>query len=79
MLPDYNEAVAVNRISDEYAYISVRPCPVCGGRWKVRMQALLQDAQGRHYDQLDVMCSQCGARKAFLFDIGSVFEQYPHG
>lgn len=73
MVPDYSEAVPVNSVSDEYAYISAHPCPTCGRRWKVRMQSLLQGAQGLHYDRLDVICSQCGNCKAFLFDVNSFF------
>jgi hypothetical protein len=76
MLPDFGEAVPVSRVSDEYAYISAHRCPVCGGRWKVRMQALLKDAQGRHYDRVHVICRQCATRKAFLFDINPFFQEY---
>jgi formate dehydrogenase maturation protein FdhE len=73
MLPDYAEAVPVSSVSDEYAYISAHPCPVCGAPWKVRMQALLKDAQGHHYDRVHVTCCQCARHKAFLFDINSLF------
>ena len=72
---DYSEAVSVNGIPDEYAYLSAHPCPSCGGRWKVRMQALLKDAQGHHYDRIDVICRQCNFCKAFLFDIHSFFPE----
>jgi len=75
MLPDYSEAVPVSCVLDEYAYISARTCPVCGGRWKVLRQALLKDAQGRHYDRIHVICCRCATRKAFLFDIGSFFQE----
>ncbi len=70
----YGEAIRVTSMSDEYEYISAHPCPNCGGRWKVRMQALLKDAQGRHYDRVDVICRQCKRCQAFLFDIDSFFE-----
>ena len=70
---DYNAAIPVNSIREEYDYLAAHPCPRCGGRWKVRVQALLHDAQGRHYDRVDVACSQCGERTVFLFDIQSLF------
>ena len=76
MFPDYSEAIPVSRVSDEYAHISAHRCPVCDGRWKVRAQALLKDAQGRHYDRIDVICQQCAARKAFLFDVSAVFQSW---
>ena len=72
MAIDYNEAVCVTCVSEEYEYLSAHPCPICGGRWKVRMQALLKDAEGRHYDHVDVICRQCRRRQAFLFDVGSL-------
>jgi hypothetical protein len=72
MAIDYSESVQVNSVSEEHDYISGHPCPTCGGRWKVRMQALLKDAGGRHYDRMDVICRQCRHRSAFLFDVGSV-------
>jgi hypothetical protein len=74
MFPDYSEAIPVSRVSDEYAYVSAHPCPICGGRWRIRMQALLKDAQGRHYDRVHVICCQCATRKAFLFDVSSVLQ-----
>ncbi len=76
MLPSFDEAVPVNRVADEYAYIGAHPCPTCGGRWKVRMQALMKDAQGHHYDRVDVACVQCGECKAFLFDVTCLFDRY---
>jgi hypothetical protein len=41
----------------------------------VRMQALLQDEQGRSYDRVHVICSECARRQAFLFDINSFFHE----
>ncbi len=77
MLPSFDEAVPVDRIADEYAHIGAHSCATCGGRWKVRMQALMKDAQGHHYDRVDVVCAKCGQRKAFLFDVTLVFDRYP--
>ncbi|MBC7260370.1 MAG: hypothetical protein H5T63_00020 [Chloroflexi bacterium] len=70
---DYREAIPVSSIREEHDYLAAHPCPSCGGRWKIRVQALLVEAQGRHYDRVDVICSQCGERKVFLFDIQSLF------
>nr|MBC7244338.1 hypothetical protein [Chloroflexota bacterium] len=70
---DYNGAIPVNSVNEEHNYLAAHPCPVCGGQWKIRIQALLQDAHGWHYDRVDVICRQCGERKAFLFDIHALF------
>ena len=77
MLPSFDQAVPVDRVAEEYVHIGAHPCPACGGRWKVRMQALMKDAQGHHYDRVDVVCAQCGERKAFLFDVTCIFDRYP--
>ncbi|MGQ9493613.1 MAG: hypothetical protein ACUVR2_07600 [Anaerolineae bacterium] len=73
MPSDYSDAIPVKSVYEEHIYLAMHPCPVCGGRWKIRVQALLQDAQGRHYDRVDVICRQCGERKAFLFDVHALF------
>jgi hypothetical protein len=74
MVLDYGEAIRINCVSEEHEYISAHPCPICGGRWRVRMQALLADSQGHHYDRVDVICRQCRRRQAFLFDIDRFFQ-----
>ncbi len=74
MVLDYGEAIHISSVPEEYEYISTHPCPMCGGRWKVRMQALLADSQGHHYDRVDVICRQCRRRQAFLFDIDSCLQ-----
>jgi len=38
------------------------------------MQALLKDAEGHHYDRVDVICRQCRRRRAFLFDVDAFFQ-----
>ncbi len=63
---DFGAAIQVHSVAEEYAYVLAHPC-TCGGRWRLRMQALLRGPQGRHYDQLDVECLRCGARKSWLF------------
>ncbi len=75
MFPNSSEAIPVNCVADEYAYVCAHTCPGCGGRWMVRMQALLQDEQGRSYDRVHVICSECARRQAFLFDINSFFHE----
>ncbi len=77
MTLDYGEAVCVTCASEEYEYILAHLCPSCGGRWKVRMQALLKDAEGHHYDRVDVICRQCRQRRAFLFDVDAFFHGLP--
>jgi len=69
---DYGAAVLVNSVAEEHTYIAAHPCP-CGGRWRVRLQALLKGAKGRHYDRVDAICRQCGEYRTFLFDISPVF------
>jgi hypothetical protein len=73
MVLNYSEAAPVNSVAEEYKYIAAHPCPVCGGQWRVRMQALLEDAQGHHYDRLAVVCQQCNRGHAFLFGIDALF------
>jgi hypothetical protein len=73
MVLNYSEAVAVNSIAEEYRYIAARSCPVCGGRWQVRVQALVEDAQGHYYDRLAVVCQQCNRGHAFLFGVDALF------
>jgi len=70
---DCSKAVPVSGVAEEYAYVTAQRCPACGGRWAVCRRVLLEDAQGRHYDQIDVACRRCAATQAFLFDIQSFF------
>lgn len=76
---DYQEAIPVGSVREEYDYLAAHPCPLCGGQWKIRVQALLQDARGRHCDRVDAVCRQCGERKFFLFDIESLFAKKKAG
>lgn len=76
---DYHGAIPVDSVREEHDYLAAHPCSLCGGQWKIRVQALLQDACGRHYDRVDVVCRQCGARKIFLFDIESLFAKKKAG
>ncbi len=70
---DYHGTVPVGSVRDEHDYLAAHPCPLCGGQWRIRMQALLQDARGRHFDRVDVVCRQCGERRIFFFDIEALF------
>lgn len=65
------QAIAVDSVGQEYAHIAATPCG-CGGRWRVTGQALLS-RQGGFYDRLEVVCTQCGETRVFLFDICAFF------
>ncbi len=68
-------AIKVNSISQEYTHIGSQRC-VCGGRWQLTSQTLLQD--GDHYfDLIKAVCQKCGLEVEFLFDISSFFGQRP--
>jgi hypothetical protein len=73
MVLNYSEAVPVIRVAEEYQYIAAHSCPTCGGQWQVRTQALLEDAQGHHYDRLAVVCQRCHRGHAFLFGVDALF------
>ena len=51
---DFSRAVPVSCFAEEYDYVASHPCSECNGARQVRMQALLQDGTGRHYDRVDV-------------------------
>jgi hypothetical protein len=69
MTIDFNEAVSVTAVPEEYAFIAAHPCPICSGDWKVRQQELVVDAEGCSYDRLDVVCRRCKRRQVFLFRV----------
>jgi len=73
MVVNYSEAVPVVSVAQEYKYVAAHSCPTCGGQWKMRAQALLEDAQGHHFDRLAVVCQQCNRGHAFLFGIDALF------
>jgi hypothetical protein len=66
-----NQAIPVDNVGQEYAYIAATPC-ACGGSQHVTGQALVS-YEGRYYDQLEVVCTRCGQRGVFLFDISAFF------
>lgn len=68
----FENAVVVESIAAERAYIAERPC-VCGGAWQTRQQALLFDGDRKPYDQILVTCSGCGASDEFWFDVSEFF------
>lgn len=72
--PDVSNAIKVNSIPEEYAYIAQQRCP-CGGSYKRDSQAVLK-ANGLMYDELSVSCAICGSKRKFLFDINSFFGKY---
>ncbi len=69
---DWDRAIPVDSVQQEYALIAARRCE-CEGRFRVVRQALLFQ-QGRPYDLLEAICRQCGRSERFLFDIGRFFK-----
>jgi len=68
---DFDQAIPVEGIAQEYDLVAARRCE-CQGRFRVTVQRLLFHAD-RPYDLLEAVCQQCGRRERFLFDIGSFF------
>ena len=68
---DVSQAIKVNGIPEEYAYLAKQRC-ACGGSLTREAQALLE-LGGKKYDQLTARCEKCGQEQRFLFDINSFF------
>lgn len=65
------DALVVNSVAEEYAYLRQQRC-ACGGAFLLVMQAL-QKREERYYDVLQVACIACQAQKSLVFDINSFF------
>lgn len=68
----FEDAVAVDSIADERAYVAKHPC-ACGGAYRWRQQALLFGPEDVPYDQISVQCEKCGNSAEFWFDCRSFF------
>lgn len=69
--PGVSNAIKVNSVAEEYAYLSRQRC-ICGGRYERGPQALRQIG-GKMFDEISVSCAECGNERSFLFDINSFF------
>jgi hypothetical protein len=65
-------AIPVDSVAEEYQHLDRQGC-ACGGRYRPRFQALLEDDAGHRYDRLEAECARCGARRTFLFDISAFY------
>jgi hypothetical protein len=67
----------VDDVSEEYQYVRAQECDGCGfkGSYDVKMQKLM-DIDGKPHDILECKCKECGAEKAFTFDVSNVFAKY---
>ena len=72
MNADYTNAVKVDSAEREHAYVAEQSCRDCGGSLKETGEALLQH-DGKSYDVLHASCRECGAERAFTFDISSFY------
>ena len=71
---NFDFAIAVSSVEEEYRTISETRCLRCGGRLLSRKQTLLTDDKtNKHYDQVETACVMCGTPREFLFDINSFF------
>jgi len=71
---DFEFAIAVASVEEEYRTIADAPCVRCGGRLMTQKQSLLTDEKtGRHYDLVETVCVMCGTSGEFLFDINAFF------
>ena len=71
---NFDFAIAVVSVEEEYRTIAETRCLRCGGRLMTRKQSLLTDAKtDKHYDLVETVCVMCGTPREFLFDINSFF------
>ncbi|HDR06145.1 MAG TPA: hypothetical protein ENN88_00770 [Candidatus Coatesbacteria bacterium] len=69
---DFDTAVPVTTIDEEYQYVYDQVCPMCGGRYEVTEQSLVFDEDGVPYDILHAKCGGCGAERDFYFDVSAL-------
>jgi len=74
MNTDFNSAIKVDSIEEEYKYIQQISCEQCEikGSFKLELQSLLFE-KNIPYDKLDCKCQNCGAKKNVIFDISNFF------
>lgn len=67
----------VDDVSDEYQHVRTQICDGCGfsGSYKVIMQRLVE-IDGKPHDVLECKCKECGAERAFTYDVSVVFGRY---
>ena len=71
---NFDFAIAVASVEEEYHMISETPCLRCGGRLMTRKQSLLKDEKtSKQYDLVESVCVMCGTPREFLFDISAFF------
>ncbi|MHA1111179.1 MAG: hypothetical protein ACTSRE_08750 [Promethearchaeota archaeon] len=71
------DVIKVSEVREEYTYVQAQKCDKCGllGTYTVEMQRLVENL-GVMCDELDCVCSGCGAKKTFVFNVSKLFEEY---
>jgi hypothetical protein len=69
--------IKVNEVREEYTYVQDQKCENCGTEeaYTVEMQRLVEN-MGVMCDELVCVCSECGKKKTFVFDVSKLFEEY---
>ena len=72
-----SKILKVDNVSEEYTYVRNQICDKCelSGTYKVETQRLM-DNRGFYCDELDCVCTECGAKKTFVFDVSELFKGY---
>ncbi|MDQ7778594.1 MAG: Ig-like domain-containing protein [Planctomycetota bacterium] len=68
----FEDALVVKTIDAEYEYIAGQKCD-CGGAFDVKKQEL-KSKDDKMFDILNAVCRNCGAKRAFYFDITERFK-----
>jgi hypothetical protein len=69
---DFDTAIPVTTIDEEYSYVAEQACPECGGAYAVAEQSLVFDDAGTPFDILHAQCENCGAERDFFFDVSGL-------
>jgi hypothetical protein len=69
---DFDTAIPVTTIDEEYSYVAEQACPECGGAYAVAEQSLVFDDAGTPFDILHAQCENCGAERDFFFDVSAL-------
>jgi len=74
MNTEFNSAIIVDSVEEEYNYIRQIVCEQCElkGTLKLELQSLIFE-NNKPFDKLDCVCQNCGAKKSVIFDISNFF------
>ena len=69
--------VKVEDVAEEYEFVRTQKCENCGlvESYKVELQQLVF-SRGFPCDELNCVCTDCGHKKTYVFDITKIWEGY---